>query len=64
MSRNMMTKYLLKRAKNGLVFSIIFFAMSIYFYVDNDMKLTQLLFIVGLIQLGFYIIYRYLKSKK
>ncbi len=38
--------------------------MSIYFYFDNNMNLTQLLLIVGIIQLVMYMIYKYSKSRK
>lgn len=62
--RNKISEYFIYRAKNGLLYGLIFIFMSIYFYFDNNMNLTQLLLIVGVIQLVMYIIYKYSKSKK
>lgn len=61
---NKISKYFTYRAKNGLLYGAIFIAMSIYFYFDNNMNLTKLLLIVGIIQLVMYMIYKYSKAKK
>jgi len=53
-----MKEFFIKRIKNGLPYAILFFIMSIYFFITGDYDIALSLFVPSILLFISYLVFR------